>query len=130
MSEAFERNAVNEDEIRGWALRNGFAEDADGLLTAFYKGASINISIDSGRIDVYAVNPGTSDKMRLVKTTIKHLHLDQFDMLHGAALFSRFYADYEESGLAPPWFSASVLREMAAAREPNDEEVSHRGPRF
>ena len=44
MSEAFERNAVNADEIRGWALRNGFAEDADGLLTAFYKGASINIS--------------------------------------------------------------------------------------
>jgi hypothetical protein len=98
---------VNEEAIRSWAIRRGFSPADSGMLSIPYADGEVALRIDGGRIEVLHVQSGKSSKV--FDNVVKNLHLDQFDMLHGAGLFSRYNVIFREDGLRPPWFSEAFL---------------------
>jgi hypothetical protein len=119
--ENFERTRIDADGLRAWALRRGFSESADGGLAAPYGNIEVHIDLDPKRVRVSRVWQGKSSV--IIEGPIaapSPLHVDQFDMVHGIGLFTRFYADFKETGVRPVWFSDALLDYMDDTRRSVD----------
>lgn len=112
--DTFQRIPVDEKAVRSWALRRGFSDAGDGTLSIPYDGWNVALNIRAGVIEVLHVQGGRSSKV--FDNMIANLHLDQFDMLHGAGLFSRYNLIYREDGVRAPWFSEAFMAALEGAR--------------
>lgn len=111
--EEFQRRTMKISELGSWAKRRGFAEMKPGVFEAPYGPVRIRLSIQNDGFMVSRV----SEKGEVSITKGKHddghpLFLDQFDMVHGIGLFTRFYGDYRDGGPRPIWFSDELVAYM------------------
>jgi hypothetical protein len=115
--EKFELTQINGDELRAWALRRGFAANDQGVLVAPYGDIEIHIVVKKNDITVGKVWQGKMNilaKGPILKDVL--LYLDQFDMVHGIGLFTRFYSDFRETGERPVWFSDALVKYVDGSR--------------
>lgn len=117
----FEQRNVNRSEVVAWLKRRGFEEINSDEFEIDYGPNRIMMRVLSNRVEIFRVwnapdgSLSTADMM--FDNEISALRLDQFDMLHGSALFARFYSDYKEGGVKPAWFSEELLAYLEQSRK-------------
>jgi len=113
VEEKFELQQIDGEQLRDWALRRGFMTNDQGVLVAPYGDIEIHITVRKNDIAVGKVWQGKMNV--LAKGPIRKdvlLYLDQFDMVHGIGLFTRFYSEFRENGVRPVWFSDALVKYM------------------
>jgi hypothetical protein len=99
--------------LRDWALRRGFVENQNGVLVAPYGDVDVRIIIKKNNITVEKVRQGKVSI--LVEGPVGKdvlLFLDQFDMVHGIGIFTRFYTAFQKTGVRPCWFPDGLVAHM------------------
>jgi hypothetical protein len=112
MNEKLELQQIDGEQLMEWALRRGFVMNNKSLV-ARYADMEIHILAKKNDITVSKVRDGKANI--LAKGPIRKdvlLYLDQFDMVHGIGLFTRFYSNYREKGERPVWFSDALIEHM------------------
>lgn len=118
--EKFQRKPVDRAGIGAWALRRGFQENDDGMLVAPYRESEIQLVLTDKSLKTTWVANG--EVIWKLNGRMSVLFIDQFDMLHGAGLFSNFYSLFRENGVRPVWFSDELITTMEKAEQEKGKE--------
>jgi hypothetical protein len=114
-ADLFERNRVTKTDVEEWALRRGFTEISRNIFSAPWGDTEIWLKVGAKEVEVKRLNGDHA--IKVFDNSISSLYLDQFDMLHGLDLFTRYYSHYRESGEWPVWFSEEVKANLREAEQ-------------
>jgi len=119
---------MTKEEVKAWALDNGFTERPDGRLATDHDGTVVAIEFTGRNVRVLQT---LGDKHRtIISAHPGHAHVNEFGVLEGLGLSASFLTSShgKTDAVPPPWMPQGYLDAIGWTGLPATDHGAPKGP--